>query len=274
MKASFEETLQDISFLTDGRSSYPLVETHCHLDILSKMPLDDIVNKAKKLGVEKIITIATAPNNLHTVMDLAEKNEWIYCTQGVHPHNATEWAQQTKELIRENLSNKKVVAVGEIGLDYHYEYSPKNIQKEVFEKQLELANAANLPVVIHSRDADEDMTAILKNTPSLKGVLHSYTGGEKLAQTALKQGLYLGFNGIITFKKASSIRKILQNTPINHILMETDAPFLTPEPHRGRENAPFYLPFIAEKILKIKKMSAEELLPIIFQNSLNLFHLR
>ena len=116
------------------------------------------------------------------------------------------------------------------------------------------------------------MTAILKNAPSVKGVLHSYTGGEKLAQTALKLGFYLGFNGIITFKKASNVRSILEGTPVDHILMETDAPFLTPDPHRGKENAPYYLPFIADKILQIKNMPPEELLPIICKNSLTLFH--
>ncbi|MCY4524135.1 MAG: TatD family hydrolase [Halobacteriovoraceae bacterium] len=266
--------MNEISFVKNGHSVYPLVDTHCHLDILSQMPLIEILKKSFNVGVEKIITIATEVNNLQDVLELSRKEEKIYCTQGIHPHNANEWSKKAEDLIRENLSENKVIAVGEIGLDYHYEHSPQDVQKKVFEKQLQLATTAGLPVVIHSRNADDDMIAMLKNIPSLRGVLHSYTGGEKLAQTALNNGLYLGFNGIITFKKASNVRRVLQDTPPERILLETDAPFLTPEPHRGGENACFYLPFIAERLLQIKEISAEDALPVIFNNSLELFNLQ
>lgn len=166
-------------------------------------------------------------------------------------------------------------AVGEIGLDYHYNNSPIDVQKKVFEKQLQLACDLDLPVVIHTREADEDTRDILKNfIPHLKrkGVLHSFTSGRALAEYALSEGFYLGFNGIITFKKAENVQEVVQITPLEQILLETDSPFLTPVPHRGKENAPYYLPFIAQKVAELKGETIEKILPIVYQNSLNCFY--
>ena len=253
---------------------HPVIETHCHLDML-KAPLDDVLEKGFESGIVKMITISTKPDNFSTVRELSKHHENVFCTQGVHPHYASLWTEETSMSIKKNLTMEKVVAIGEIGLDYHYNHSPREIQIKVFEEQLAIALGFDLPVVIHTRNADEDTMAILKNfsSSSLKGVLHSYTSGRELATAALKMDLYLGFNGIITFKKAQNVREVLHETPVSRILLETDAPFLTPEPHRGKENAPYYLPFIAKKVGEIKNKPLEELLPPIFENSKQLFNL-
>jgi TatD DNase family protein len=169
------------------------------------------------------------------------------------------------------------VAIGEIGLDYHYSKSPHDEQRQAFEEQLQIAIDFNLPVVIHSRDADEDTMAILKNFSSTlkrKGVIHSFTSGLKLAELAIKENFYLGFNGIITFKNAENVRDALRLTPVEKILLETDSPFLTPDPYRGMENAPYYLPFIAEKIAEVKNLELTSVLEHAYKNSIDLFHFK
>jgi len=167
-----------------------------------------------------------------------------------------------------------MVAVGEIGLDYHYNNSPREIQRKVFEKQLQIAADTDLPVIIHTREADEDTKSILKNfSPHLKkkGVIHSFTSGKELAEWVLNENFYLGFNGIVTFKKAENVQEIVKMSPLERILLETDAPFLTPVPHRGKENAPHYLPFVAQKIADLKGITARELEEQTLQNAYNCF---
>jgi TatD DNase family protein len=167
-----------------------------------------------------------------------------------------------------------MVAVGEIGLDYHYNHSSQDIQKQVFSEQLELACELGKPVIIHSREADEDMIKILqKFAPKLsrKGVIHSFTSGPELAKAAIEMGFYLGFNGIITFKNAVNVREIVKLCPVDRILLETDAPFLTPVPFRGKENKPSYLPHILEKTAEIKGLPEHTVQDICYQNSMQLF---
>lgn len=248
-----------------------IIETHCHLDYLKNEPLDDILKKSQEAGIEKIITIAVEPDNFDSVFELSNKYPQVYFTQGVHPHDAKLFTKNTLDKIEERAKNSKFVAVGEIGLDYHYDNSPRDIQKDVFKKQLDLATKLNKPVVIHSRDAEDDTQNILINYKNLKGVIHSFTSSLELAHFAIKNNLYLGFNGIITFKKAEEVREAVRITPIEQILIETDSPFLTPTPHRGKENAPFYLPFIIDKIAQIKGISKEEVIKVTTQNALNLF---
>jgi TatD DNase family protein len=254
--------------------SQPIIETHFHLDYLKNLSQDEIVSLSRQHNIEKMITIAVSPDNLDTVILLAEKYPYIYCTQGIHPHNAKDWSPEVKNKILSNLKKNKVVAVGEIGLDYHYSKSPRENQIAAFEEQLQMAVDFNLPAIIHTRDADEDTIAIIKNfAPLLKrrAVIHSFTSGLELAKFAIDLNFYLGFNGIITFKNAHNVRDALLLTPIQNILLETDAPFLTPDPYRGVENAPYYLPFIAKKIAEIKNESIENLLTQVYQNSLSLF---
>lgn len=251
------------------------IETHCHLDMLKAAPLEETLLKIGEAQIEKMITIGVDPHNLDHVMEISNKYPQVYFTQGIHPHDAKEATQVDFDKISSRSLLSKMVAVGEIGLDYHYNNSPIDVQKQVFEKQLQLACDHDLPVVIHTREADEDTKDILRNfIPHLKrkGVLHSFTSGRDLAEYALSEGFYLGFNGIITFKKAENVQAVVQLTPVDQILFETDSPFLTPVPHRGKENAPFYLPFVAQKVAELKGETIEKLIPIVYQNSLNCFH--
>ena len=251
-----------------------IIETHCHLDYLKNESLDEILKKSSDHGIEKIITIAVEPDNFDAVMDLANKYPQVYFSQGIHPHDAKLSTKEALETIESRVKEPKMLAVGEIGLDYHYDNSPRDVQKEVFRAQLDIAIRNDKPVIIHSRDADEDMIEILnEKAPNLKrkGVIHSFTSGPKLAQTAIDLGFYLGFNGIITFKKAQEVRDIVELCPIERILTETDSPFLTPTPHRGKENAPYYLPFIVKKIAEIKNLPEQEVLDICYKNAIDLF---
>lgn len=251
-----------------------LIETHCHLDYLKAFPLDEILQKAKDSGVEKIITIAVEPANLDAALEIAKLHEQVYCTQGVHPHDSIKITDDDLIKVEAQAVHPKVVAIGEIGLDYHYNNSPQDVQRVMFERQLDIASRLTLPVVIHTRDADEDTLNILKNFSSRlkkKGVIHSYTSGKALAEYALAEGFKLGFNGIISFPKADNVREILAITPIDQLLFETDSPFLTPVPHRGKENGPYYLIHVAQKICEIKKVQADILFPQVYKNTMELF---
>ena len=251
-----------------------LIETHCHLDYLKDFPLEEILEKSWQSGIEKIITISVDPDNLEKVLSIANLHENVFCTQGVHPHDSIKITDADLIKIETNAKHPKVVAIGEIGLDYHYNNSPQDIQRIMFERQLDIASRLNFPVVIHSREADEDTLAILKNFShklQRKGVLHSYTSGKPLAEFALSEGFKLGFNGIITFPKATNVREVLALTPIDKILFETDSPFLTPVPHRGKENGPYFLPHVAKKICELKNVSEDILFPQVYQNTVELF---
>lgn len=251
-----------------------IIETHCHLDYLKQDTLEGIIKRSQEAGVEKIITISVEPDNLDPVYQLAQDHEIIYATQGIHPHDAKLADDESLKKIFDRVGKNKIVAVGEIGLDFHYNNSPRDIQIEVFKKQLQIAIDKNMPVVIHSRDADEDMIKILSEyAPKMnrKGVIHSFTSGPELAKKALELGFHLGFNGIITFKKAQEVRDIVELCPVERILLETDSPFLTPVPHRGKENAPFYLPHIAQMVADIKNISVDEIIKATTQNAINLF---
>lgn len=251
-----------------------LIETHCHLDYLQAEPLEEIRRKIQEAGISKVVTIGVDPQNLDKVFELAQKYPEVYFTQGVHPHDAKEATEAEYDKVRTRANHPKMIAVGEIGLDYHYNNSPPEVQKKAFETQLQIACDSNLPVVIHTRDADEDTKAIIKNFSSRlksKGVVHSFTSSKELAEFVLSEGFYIGFNGIITFKKAENVQEVVKITPIDRILFETDSPFLTPVPHRGKENAPFYLPLVAAKVAELKNIDLEILKNQVFQNSLNCF---
>lgn len=250
------------------------IETHCHLDYLKSLPLDEIRKLISEAGINKVITIGVDPENLDKVKEISDACPEVYFTQGIHPHDAKNATAAEFDKIINRSSLPKMVAVGEIGLDYHYNNSPPEKQREVFEKQLQIAVDQDLPVVIHTRDAEEDTKSILKNFSQKlkrKGVVHSFTSSKELAEFVLEEEFYLGFNGIITFKKAENVQEVVKITPPERILFETDSPFLTPVPHRGKENAPYYLPFIAAKIAELKNVDLENLKKQVYENSLNCF---
>jgi TatD DNase family protein len=256
------------------RFETPIVETHCHLDYLAEEDLQGVLHKSREVGVERIITIAVSPGNLERVRALAHASDRVWGTQGIHPHEAGHYNQTVENAVRDGLADERIVAVGEIGLDYYYDHADRSVQRQVFERQLALAVDTGLPVVIHTRDADEDTRAILGNFSSgltRKGVIHSFTSGLPLAEFCLDEGFMLGFNGIATFKRADNVRAVVAATPPQQLLLETDAPYLTPVPYRGKPNAPFYLPFVAECVAEVKGMEVEELLRHAYANSHRLF---
>lgn len=253
---------------------HPIIETHCHLDYLEERSLDEVVNDAKQVNIERIITIAVSANNLDKVMTMAQSNETIWGTQGIHPHDANDYNDEIDAKIRENAAHERIVAIGEIGLDYYYDHCDRAKQREAFERQLQIAIDLEMPIVVHTREADEDTQAILQNFVGQmpkRGVIHSFTSGKSLAEYCLGEGFHLGFNGISTFKTAENVREIVELTPIEKILFETDAPYLTPVPYRGTTNEPKYLPFIAEHIAGVKQVPVEALLPQVWKNSMELF---
>lgn len=256
------------------RFEHPIFETHCHLDYLPPEELTATLEKTQNVGVDKIITIAVAPGNLDTVLELARTHERVWCTQGVHPHEAEQFSAITDTAIRSGAADPKVVAIGEIGLDYFYDHADRAVQRRVFEAQLAIAAELNLPIVVHTRDADEDTRAILKNFAGMlerKGVIHSFTSGLPLAEYCLSEGFYLGFNGIATFNKAQNVREVVAATPLEQLVIETDSPYLTPVPYRGTPNAPYFLPFVAEYLADFCGVPVEAFLETVYRNSERLF---
>ena len=253
---------------------HPIIETHCHLDYLEGEVLADTIAAAQAVNIERIITIAVSSDNLDKVMGITAEHEIVYGTQGIHPHDAADDSDEVDAKIRSNAGESKILAVGEIGLDYYYDHCDRAKQREAFERQLQIAIDLDMPIVVHTREADEDMQAILQNFVGQmpkRGVIHSFTSGKDLAEYCLGEGFHLGFNGISTFKTAENVREIVELTPIEKILFETDAPYLTPVPYRGKPNEPKYLPFIAEHIGLVKNIPLDELLPKVYQNSVELF---
>lgn len=254
--------------------AHPLIETHCHLDYLEGERLEAALQAAHAARVERIITIAVSPDNLDKVMALAQQYPQVWGTQGIHPHDANDYSDTVDAQIRVNALHEKILAIGEIGLDYHYDYSDRAKQRDAFERQLQIAIDLALPIVVHTRESDDDMEAILRNFVGQmpkRGVIHSFTSGQALAEYCLGEGFCLGFNGISTFKAADNVREIIAITPVEQILFETDAPYLTPIPYRGHKNEPKYLPFIAEHVALVKNVPLETLLPQVWKNSLDLF---
>lgn len=256
------------------RFKTPIIETHCHLDYLEDAELAPILERSIDVGIERIVTIAVAPENLDTVLALTRRAANIWGTQGIHPHEAEKYTDEVEARIRANAADERILAIGEIGLDYYYDHADRDVQKRVFDRQLALATELDLPVVIHSRDADDDTRAILANysgSLSRRGVIHSFTSSRALAEFCLGERFMLGFNGIATFNRAENVREVIAITPPDQLLLETDAPYLTPVPYRGKPNAPFYLPFIAEQVANTKELDVETLLAHAHRNSLALF---
>lgn len=254
--------------------NHPLIETHCHLDYLEGEALQAVLQMAEAVNVERIITIGVSPDNLAKVMALVDEYPQVWGTQGIHPHDANDYTADVEAQIRANAMHPKILAIGEIGLDYHYDYSDRLKQRAAFENQLQIAVDLDMPIVVHTREADEDTQAILQNFSSQlkkRGVIHSFTSGKALAEYCLSEGFCLGFNGISTFKPADNVREIIALTPPDKILFETDSPYLTPVPYRGHKNEPKYLPFIAEQVAAVKDIPLETLLPQVWQNSMDVF---
>jgi TatD DNase family protein len=247
-------------------------DTHAHLDRLDKTPAEAVA-ECLAAGVDRIITIGTHPEDLPIVLSLAESHApHVFCTLGVHPHDAQAFSDDVEVFLRSNLTHPRVVAVGEIGLDFHYEHSPRDTQEKAFRRQLDLAVEFGLPVEIHTRDAEEDTVRVLREYGgAVRGVLHCFTGTPWLAERSLDLGLDLSISGVVTFKNAESLRAIVKNHPLDRLHVETDSPFLAPVPHRGQKNRPVWVTHVAQCVADLKGITLEELSSRVRQNTKRVF---
>ena len=236
------------------------IDTHCHLDKLDSSP-EEAVEHAKQEGVETMITISVDEESFDFVSNVVIKFKSVYGTVGLHPHEASEFNPSLEQSIRKLAQEQdKLIAIGETGLDYHYMNSSIENQQFAFRKQLHIAVELDLPVVLHSREAEADTINILKEIPvPALGVAHSFTSSLKMARTLLDMGWFLGINGIVTFKNAEDLREVVRWIPIDRLLLETDSPFLAPVPFRGKPNKPAHIPVIASFIAELRKIPIEHL---------------
>ena len=248
------------------------IDTHCHLDKLDSTP-EEAVKQAKQEGVETMVTISVDEESFDFVSNAVMQFKDVYGTVGLHPHDASEFSPSLEQSIRKLArGHDKMIAIGETGLDYHYMNSSAENQQFAFRRQLQIAVELNLPVVLHSREAEADTISILKEIPvPALGVAHSFTSSLKMARTLLDMGWYLGINGIVTFKNAEDLREVVRWIPLDRLLLETDSPFLTPVPFRGKPNKPAYIPVIASFIAELRKIPIEHLAEKTSENANRLF---
>lgn len=245
------------------------VDTHAHINSRDCKNIDEVVASAKKNNVLKVVNCADDLNTSYEVVSLNKRYNLLYPAVGIHPLNVDSIDTNTFFELEKIIRNDKVIAIGEIGLDYYYSKDNMLKQIEIFELQLKLASKYNLPVIIHSRNATDDMLKILKNY-KLKGVIHCFSGSIEMAREFIKLGYFLGIGGVLTFKN-SKLGEVIKNIPMEYILLETDSPFLTPEPYRKKVNEPKYIPVIAEKVAFYKNISVDEVMSITSLNASALF---
>jgi len=248
-----------------------MIDTHCHLyDKKLYNDLDSIILNAKKMNISKMICIGDNLTTSEQSIQLSEKYPNIYATIGIHPHEAKNAPENYLDIIKQKNKHNKVVAIGEIGLDYHYNFSAPNIQKKIFLEQLELAKTLNLPAVIHCRDSYEDLYEIILKSKNTAGVIHCFSGNLEFAHKIIELGYYISFTGMITF--VEELEHIIKNVELKHILVETDSPYLAPVPYRGKVNQPAYVNKVAEKIADIKNVSIQEVDTVTSNNASLLFN--
>jgi TatD DNase family protein len=252
-----------------------LIDSHCHLDFPDFADdLDRIVARATAVGVERQITISTRIARGERLVALAERFPSVYFSIGTHPHQAAEEPGVDMDAIRAFAAHPKCVAIGEAGLDYHYDFAPRPIAERVFRAQIAAARELDLPLVIHSRDADEDMANILEDEMgkgAFAAVLHCFTSSAALAETGLTLGFYISFSGVLTFKKSDELREIARATPLNRLLVETDAPYLAPVPRRGKRNEPSFVVETARVLAAVKGVDEDAIGEATRANTLRLF---
>ena len=248
------------------------IDTHCHLSLEDYDDIDEVINKNREAGIEKIIISGCTKDSIIESIELSKKYKDVYLTIGYHPSEADDISMEDLMLLEKQLLEDKVVGIGEIGLDYHYGKDNIDKQKELFRKQLELAEKYNLPVVIHSRDATNDTINILKEFPNVIGDIHCFSGSLETAKIYISMGYYLGIGGVVTFKN-SNLYNVIRNIGLERVLLETDSPYLAPEPNRGKKNSSKYIPYIAKFLANLLGISVEEVSKITLNNTYRLFDL-
>lgn len=267
---------------TPNNTNIDLIDTHCHINLNAyTKDRDKVIRRADANGVRRIIIPGIDLETVQEGLNLSTQYDGIFVASGIHPNSTADFSDDDLMEVEKLAQTPKIVAIGEIGLDYHWDKSPKELQKRAFEAQLALATKLELPVIIHNREASEDTMDILEawaadlpeSLQARPGVLHSFSAPPAIAERALNAGFYLGFTGPITFKKADELREIARDIPNDRILVETDGPFLTPSPHRGERNEPGYIPLIVDRLAALKGMTNEEMGRITTENAERLFDL-
>ena len=253
-----------------------LVDSHAHLDDARfGDDRDSIIQRAWDAGVRRIVTIGTGkgPDDMGCGIPTAESYDWIHTSLGIHPHDAAKVEDRHLDMMKTLAAHPKVVAIGETGLDYHYDHAPRPTQRDVFRRQLEIASELDLPVVVHTRNADADTEDLLRRFAPKRGVLHCFTSGAALADAALEIGFMISFSGITTFPNAKDLSDIVKKVPSDRILIETDCPYLAPVPHRGKRNEPAFVADTARFIAKTRDIEVEQLEMETYRNYTRLFSL-
>ncbi|MCA1322057.1 TatD family hydrolase [Bacillus tianshenii] len=251
-----------------------LFDTHVHLNADQyEEDLQEVIDRARNEEVMNMVVVGFDRKTIQKAMELVEEYDFIYAAVGWHPVDAIDMTEEDLLWIEELASHEKVVAIGEMGLDYHWDKSPKDIQKEVFRKQIQLAKRVKLPIVIHNRDATADVVQILKeeDAKEVGGIMHCFTGSLEVAKECMEMNFYISFGGPVTFKNAKKPKEVVKEIPLDMLLIETDCPYLTPHPYRGKRNEPGYVRFVAEEIAALRGMSVEEVAEKTTANAKKLF---
>jgi len=248
-----------------------MIDTHCHInDIKYDLDVKEVISRAIESGVEKMICVGTDLKTSEKAIELADKYSEIYATVGYHPHESKEAQKGYLYEFEEMSKNPKVVAIGESGLDYHYNISPENIQKKIFSEQIELAQDIKLPIIMHNRNSSDDLLSIIESANLEYGVVHCFSENWEVADTLISKNIKLSFTGMVTFVK-EPIYEVLEKIDLKDFFLETDSPYLAPTPHRGKRNEPSLIKFIAEYIADVKQISSEEIIKQTTKNALDFF---
>ena len=253
-----------------------LIDSHAHLEMPDfKRDLEAVIQRAKESGVEYIFTVGTEKKDWKRTLEITNTHPSIYAILGVHPHNAKEIDDKTYPILRELCRDRKVKGYGEIGLDFFRNLSPRDVQLKRFREQIGLAKELQLPIVVHDREAHQETLEILKSEKAEEcgGIIHCFSGDYEMAKECIDMGFFISIPGSITFKNAERFREIVKRLPLESLLVETDAPFITPEPFRGKRNEPSYVKYTAQKVAEIKKVSFEKVAEVTTENALQIFKL-
>ncbi len=260
------------------------IDSHCHLDMLPDwvegLPdgdrdrnTDEAVERAREAGVRWILNPGVTWDAFPRVRALTDRYPNVFIAAGIHPHDAETWTAGSYERLREIARHPRVVAIGECGLDYHYDSAPREKQQQAFRDQIRLASELDLPLIIHTRDAEEDTLRILEEEGATRGVFHCFTGSRELAMAGIRLGFAISFSGVITFKKSEGLRDLARDVPEDRFLIETDAPYLAPPPFRGKRNEPAYVVKIAETLAEVRGIRVEDVAAQATRNTISLFRL-